>query len=741
MRLHNRSIKMQLCLITTLTTILALWVAFAGFVVYDLSAFKNRLTQDLSTLATIIGSNSTAALTFKDHQAAAEILSALKARPEVMAASLFDEKGKLFASYDRKGGTVLTVLPRSGRPGAWFEGGTLQSVHPVEMGGELLGNVYVKADSRQWNDRLRSYLGIIALLTLVSALIALFLASRLQRVISDPILHLVTTMKSVSEEQTYGHRVEKTRNDEIGTLTDEFNAMLSEVERRDYALKHANDELEERVMSRTQSLTQVNESLETEIADRKRAQEELRTIQDGLEHRVRQRTEDLAAANGALQLEIEERRRTEIALMQAKERAEAANIGKSRFLANMSHELRTPLNAIIGFSELLPREAFGGLNEKQTKFAMNITNSGRHLLLLINTILDLAKVEAGHEELRCHFVDMADVLKATTEVAKGLASKKDIRLSVEYDLDLPTIVADDAKVKQVLYNLLSNAIKFSPEGSVVAVSARTYKNSAPESQVNLGVLVSVKDSGIGIRLADQERIFQEFEQVDSSYSRTQQGTGLGLTLTQRLVELHGGKIWVESAGEGCGSTFSFILPIDPTSPLNVEAGDLNKSLLSDNESPGKEADSGMDESNSAPDIEPAMQVLIIEDNPVNMELATEVMITEGYRVLQADNAETGIALAISERPAVILMDIALPGMDGLQATTILKADPRTTHIPVIALTAHAMVGDEQRAFSVGCAAYVTKPIDMHVLATTVARLVTTLPAGPELELCIPGALK
>jgi len=231
---------------------------------------------------------------------------------------------------------------------------------------------------------------------------------------------------------------------------------------------------------------------------------------------------------------------------------EVANKHKSEFLANMSHELRTPLNAIIGFSEVLIEKMFGEMNAKQEDYLKDIHSSGKHLLSLINDILDLSKIEAGRMELELSEFQVSSAVQNAMTLVRERAHTHGITLKAHVDPKLSEIRADERKFKQILLNLLSNAVKFTPDGGRVEVDARKNGNS---------IEVSVKDSGVGIAKEDQEAVFEEFRQVGRDYTNKQEGTGLGLTLTRRFVELHGGKIWLKSA-PGKGSTFTFTLPLN-----------------------------------------------------------------------------------------------------------------------------------------------------------------------------------
>ena len=289
----------------------------------------------------------------------------------------------------------------------------------------------------------------------------------------------------------------------------------------------------------------------TDITARKAAEASLRAVMSELEVRVEKRTSQLMDANGRLKSEVAERERAQREMREAKEAADTANRAKSAFLANMSHELRTPLNAVIGFSELLEQQIFGGLNDKQRSYVGNVLVSGRHLLQLVNDVLDISKVEAGRMDLAYERTPIGSVVDVVRGVIGAVAAKRGIQLEVDVPPNLPDVYIDPGRIKQVLYNLISNAIKFTARGGVVCLSARAEART---------LVVSVADTGIGIAQADLPRLFREFEQLPQPNGVRPEGTGLGLALTRRLVELHGGR--VEVASElGHGSTFSVYLPL------------------------------------------------------------------------------------------------------------------------------------------------------------------------------------
>jgi PAS domain S-box-containing protein len=289
----------------------------------------------------------------------------------------------------------------------------------------------------------------------------------------------------------------------------------------------------------------------SDITARKAAEESLRATHADLENRVEKRTSQLSEANARMRREVEERERAQREMRSAKEAADTANQAKSAFLANMSHELRTPLNAVIGFSELLEQQIFGDLNGKQRTYVNNVLVSGRHLLQLVNDILDISKVEAGRMDLAYERTPIGGIIDIVRSVITAVAAKKGIELDVDVPPTLPEVHIDPGRIKQVLYNLIANAIKFTPRGGVVKVAARADAKY---------LTVIVSDTGVGIAKEDLPRLFREFEQLPQANGVRPEGTGLGLALTRRLVQLHGGKVEVAST-LGKGSMFSVFIPI------------------------------------------------------------------------------------------------------------------------------------------------------------------------------------
>ena len=335
---------------------------------------------------------------------------------------------------------------------------------------------------------------------------------------------------------------------------------------------------------------------------------------------------------------------------------ETANRHKSEFLASMSHELRTPLNAIIGFSDVLLEKMFGDLNEKQEEYLQDILSSGHHLLSLINDVLDLSKVEAGKMELEPGVFNLRELLEGSLVMVKERALAHGITLSLDIADDIDTFIGDERKVKQILFNLLSNAVKFTPDKGKAGITAK---------KTNGAVQVSVWDTGIGIAAEDQQRIFEEFQQVGKGLSEKTEGTGLGLTLSKKFVELHRGAIWVDST-PGQGSTFTFTLP-------STGATDHTPQLAGQQETVAE----------VAPAASENPLVLVIEDDAKAAELLRLYLTEAGYAVVLARDGTEGLEQVKRLHPGAVILDVLLPKVDGWAFLTQMKANPVTKDVPVI----------------------------------------------------------
>ena len=397
---------------------------------------------------------------------------------------------------------------------------------------------------------------------------------------------------------------------------------------------------------------------------------EAKELNKTLERRVADRTSELSLANAELSR-----------VMQSKD----------DFLSAMSHELRTPLNAILGLSESLCEGVYGGLTDKQTKSINTIAESGHHLLSLINDLLDIAKIGAGKMDLDWTNSNLEDVCKSSMRFISGLASKKKISISLFTDPIASIIHADQRRLKQILVNLLSNAVKFTEEGGHISLQTR----SNPERNA---IEISVTDNGIGISNSDMERLFRPFTQLDSKLSRQYAGTGLGLSLVLRLAELHGGSVEVKSE-LGKGSCFTISLPWSESKSHFPQVAPAYKN----------------------PDISTdriaakGPLILLVDDNEINLSTVGDYLRAQDFCVILARNGLEAIQVVRERKPQLVLMDIQLPVMDGIDAISILRADPTFASLPILALTSRAMVGDRERCIEAGANDYLTKPVQLKQL--------------------------
>ncbi|MBI5491445.1 MAG: MCP four helix bundle domain-containing protein [Deltaproteobacteria bacterium] len=488
---------------------------------------------------------------------------------------------------------------------------------------------------------------VIIAVTLAFTVIAIIMAAvmwmALTRSIVKPILAIEDSAKGIGQGDLR-QRVPVMTDDEIGNLATEFNRMA----------------------------------------------ESLQNYYDTLEKKVEERTEELRLSNEEL---FRNKQEIELANIELQE----ANRMKSQFLANVSHELRTPLNSIIGFSELLQEKAFGDLNERQMQYVEFVHSSGGHLLQLINNILDLSKIEAGRMELAPEEFSIMEILGEILGIVRAMAHEKNVTIESKTVPASPKLRADKAKFKQIMINLLSNAVKFNVEGGRIMVG---WEISEEPSGMKMERFLTfrVEDTGIGIKEDDMEKLFKEFEQIDSSITREYGGTGLGLVLTKRLVELHNGEIWVESE-PGKGTVFFIKLP-QGTEEIDMPV--FTPRTFAPSASAGKRP-----------------LVLIASESP-DINHLLEIYLAGGmYDVFIASDGFDLLRKAQERRPFAIVMGIAIPKKDGWEALKELKSNPETGDIPVVIISS---IDKKDLGFALGAMEYMEKPVNRERLLQVLARI-------------------
>ena len=637
--LRDMSIGRKLIAIIVLTSAVTLLMACVAIGVYDILSFRRSMTVDLATLAEVVARNSTAALTFHDAKAAEDVLAALKAEPHITAACIYDADGKAFAKYIRDQPSRTSVPASPEATGTHFAHGQLSEFRPIRFQGDLIGVVYIESDLGEMFARLQRYAGVIACVLLISSLVAFLLASKFQQVISTPIFELVRTIKKVSSEKDYSLRHLVTSHDEIGVLIDGFNSMLARIERRDAELQRQRNHLEDEVALRTAELLTINTRL-----------------------------------------------------VSAKDAAEEASRAKSEFLANMSHEIRTPINGILGMTELALETV---LTKDQQDYLRMVKTSGEDLLSVVNDILDFSKVEAGKLELDEIDFDVYNCVGETMKTMALRAHQKNLELAYDAGADIPRrVVGDPGRLRQILINLVGNAIKFTAAGEVI-VEVR----NCPAGLGDIELQFSVSDTGIGIPAEKQNLLFKAFSQADSSTTRKYGGTGLGLAISARLVEMMGGKIWIESESEK-GSTFRFTAHFKPAVAGKEKAEPLIQDRLK------------------------AMPVLVVDDNYTNGRILHDMTQAWGMRPVVAHSGSEALATARAanqngEPFRLVLLDVCMPAMDGFEVAEKFRDDPILRDETILLLTSAGRPGEAARCLELRISAYLLKPVMKADLLTAI----------------------